>query len=177
MVRPRCWRIISELPKVIFFKPYGANAQPWKEEILSIEELEAIKLKDYLNHKEIEAAEKMGISQPTFNRVYREAKRKLTKALVEGLTIKIKGGEFIMPNLDGTGPLGKGPKTGRGLGRCQGNGTGLRPGFGRGLGFRRGRCRGFGWRAAAMFQQIEQRERRVEEATEEKNNSEDSNPQ
>jgi hypothetical protein len=42
-----------------------------------------------------------------------------------------KGGEN-MPGFDGTGPLGYGPLTGRGLGPC-----------GRGLAFRRGFGRGF----------------------------------
>ena len=40
-----------------------------------------------------------------------------------------------MPNRDGTGPTGKGPKTGRGLGKCQGETTNTenRP-FNKGLG-------------------------------------------
>jgi len=42
-----------------------------------------------------------------------------------------------MPGQDGTGPLGLGPLTGRGLGPC---GCGMRRGFGRGYG------RGFGFR-------------------------------
>jgi len=48
-----------------------------------------------------------------------------------------------MPARNGTGPLGGGPRTGRGLGGCPP--TGPRPtgrGFGRGLG--RGLGRGFG---------------------------------
>ena len=54
-----------------------------------------------------------------------------------------------MPNLDKTGPTGKGPKTGRGLGDCEG--ATLRPDLGRGLGLGRGLRRGlnccpFGWR-------------------------------
>lgn len=51
-----------------------------------------------------------------------------------------------MPNRDGTGPTGKGPKTGRGLGNCQGEtkNTDNRPlnkrlGRGRGLGLGRNR--------------------------------------
>jgi len=36
-----------------------------------------------------------------------------------------------MPKLDGTGPMGQGPKTGRGMGNC-GGGRGL--GWGRGYG-------------------------------------------
>lgn len=39
-----------------------------------------------------------------------------------------------MPNRDGTGPKGQGPRTGRGLGNCNNNANG-----GRGLGYRRGR--------------------------------------
>ncbi|MFA5173587.1 MAG: DUF5320 domain-containing protein [Candidatus Pacearchaeota archaeon] len=46
-----------------------------------------------------------------------------------------------MPNMDGTGPNGIGPMTGRGLGPC---GAGLR-GYGRGFG--RGYGRGFAFRA------------------------------
>jgi len=38
-----------------------------------------------------------------------------------------------MPGGDGTGPLGYGPLTGRGLGPC---GLGMRRGFGRGFGYR-----------------------------------------
>ncbi|OGC69557.1 hypothetical protein A2415_03200 [candidate division WWE3 bacterium RIFOXYC1_FULL_39_7] len=44
-----------------------------------------------------------------------------------------------MPFRDGTGPQGKGPKTGRGFGRCsdsRGQGMGRNMGFGRGRGFR-----------------------------------------
>ncbi len=43
-----------------------------------------------------------------------------------------------MPNKDGTGPMGQGPKTGKGFGPCCMN----MPFFGRGFG--RGRKRGFG---------------------------------
>ncbi len=49
-----------------------------------------------------------------------------------------------MPRGDGTGPVGQGPMTGRGAGRCAGNNT---PGygfFGRGRGFGRGFGFGFG---------------------------------
>lgn len=51
-----------------------------------------------------------------------------------------------MPNQDGTGPEGKGAKTGRQMGKCEGaealigRGRGCRPcsrGMGRGRGFRR----------------------------------------
>ena len=52
-----------------------------------------------------------------------------------------------MPRFDGTGPVGNGPGTGRGLGYCNPNRmmngpgvpqTGQLPGYGRGMGLRRG---------------------------------------
>jgi len=45
-----------------------------------------------------------------------------------------------MPGQDGTGPMGQGPLTGRGLGPC-----------GRGLAFRRGFGRGFGMRCCQIL--------------------------
>lgn len=51
-----------------------------------------------------------------------------------------------MPNRDGTGPLGLGPLTGRGLGPC---GRGLRRGLDRGFGMGFGRGFGMGWRCWA----------------------------
>ncbi len=56
-----------------------------------------------------------------------------------------------MPGMDGTGPLGQGPLTGRGLGPC---GAGFRRGFGRGMG--RGICRGFGRGFALAGQPVQQ---------------------
>lgn len=63
---------------------------------------------------------------------------------------------------DGTGPLGQGPRTGRGAGYCAGFdmsgyanprfGRGLRVGFGRGLGA--GRGRGLGLRQAPIYSQV-----------------------
>lgn len=51
-----------------------------------------------------------------------------------------------MPFGDRTGPLGMGPRTGRGAGFCSGHGVpgSMNAGFGRGLGM--GRGRGGGWR-------------------------------
>jgi len=53
-----------------------------------------------------------------------------------------------MPQGDGTGPLGQGPKTGRAMGYCAGYSVPgcMNPGFGRGM----GRGRGFAWRARAF---------------------------
>jgi len=44
-----------------------------------------------------------------------------------------------MPKFDGTGPMGQGPRTGRGMGNCQGAGMG----YGRAYGNGQGACRRF----------------------------------
>ncbi len=54
-----------------------------------------------------------------------------------------------MPRMDGTGPMGEGPKTGRGMGSCDGEagprfGIGRRMGRGFGFNCRRGFGRGLG---------------------------------
>ena len=51
-----------------------------------------------------------------------------------------------MPYGDGTGPQGRGPRTGRGLGNCPPNSNQPQYGQGYGQGFGRGRGRGFGRR-------------------------------
>jgi hypothetical protein len=56
-----------------------------------------------------------------------------------------------MPAKDGTGPLGQGPLTGRGLGPC---GAGLRQGFGRGLGRGIGRGRGLALGCCPVVNQV-----------------------
>ncbi|HZX46722.1 MAG TPA: DUF5320 domain-containing protein [Clostridia bacterium] len=57
-----------------------------------------------------------------------------------------------MPKRNGTGPLGFGPMTGRGLGFCNmANVSRLGLGLGFGLGLRLGRGRGFGRRMACYF--------------------------
>ncbi len=53
-----------------------------------------------------------------------------------------------MPGQDRTGPLGYGPRTGRGLGPCgsgYARGVGRGAGFGRGMGFRRGFAPAWGY--------------------------------
>lgn len=55
-----------------------------------------------------------------------------------------------MPRLNGAGPQGAGPMTGRGMGNCN-NANANAPmygrafGFGKSRGFGRGQCRGFGF--------------------------------
>jgi len=57
---------------------------------LERDELEALKLKDYDNLLQEEAAQKMGISQPTFQRILSSARQKVTLAIIEGKAIRVE---------------------------------------------------------------------------------------
>jgi len=53
-----------------------------------------MRLSDYENVGQEEASKKMGVSQPTFFRILREAKKKVTEALIKGKAIRIEKGEY-----------------------------------------------------------------------------------
>lgn len=94
MPRPRRCRRVGQEPNVTYFKPAGIRMVDLKETTLTVEEFEAVRLKDYEQLTQEEAAKKMGISQPTFHRLILEARKKLSDAIVNGKAIKIKGGKF-----------------------------------------------------------------------------------
>jgi predicted DNA-binding protein (UPF0251 family) len=105
--------------KFHYFKPRAIPLRELRETVLTVDEFEAMRLKDKLGLDQIKSAEKMNVSQPTFHRIIESARKKVAEAIVDGRAIKIHGGVYKMPNRDGTGPEGKGPRTGRGLGRCK----------------------------------------------------------
>ena len=56
---------------------------------LTIEEVEALRLKNIKDLDQIECAKKMNTSQSTFQRILSSAYQKVTKAIVEGKAIRI----------------------------------------------------------------------------------------
>jgi predicted DNA-binding protein (UPF0251 family) len=62
---------------------------------LSVDEFEAIRLKDFEGLEQTAAADSMRISQPTFHRVIEAARKKVADALVNGKAIRIEGGEYM----------------------------------------------------------------------------------
>lgn len=90
MVRPKsCWRVRFK-PKAYYYKPQGVPMRELEQVILTKEEMEAIKLKDYDGLEQIAAAEKMGASQSTFQRLLASARGKLASAIVEGQALVIE---------------------------------------------------------------------------------------
>lgn len=62
--------------------------------VLHFEEYEVIKLLDYDNLTQEEAAVYMDVSRPTLTRIYEVARNKVAKAMVEGRDLLIRGGNF-----------------------------------------------------------------------------------
>jgi predicted DNA-binding protein (UPF0251 family) len=95
MARPRIFRKISGKPEIRCFKPEKENLDSLEPIEITIDEFEAIRLRDYHNVQQKKSAEIMGISQPTFHRTLTSARKKISKALIEGNMIIIVGGEHI----------------------------------------------------------------------------------
>jgi len=89
MPRPRLCRRIRFDPKTRYFKPQGIPLCYLEEVELSLEEMEAIRLKNVEGLEQIKAAEKMKTSQSTFQRILASAHKKIAEALVRGKAIKI----------------------------------------------------------------------------------------
>lgn len=96
MPRPRICRKVGLQPNITCFKPVGIPVRELEQSIITVDEFEAVRLKDLLGFEQEEAAKKMGISQPTFHRLILSARRKIADAIVNGKAIKIEGGIFIM---------------------------------------------------------------------------------
>jgi len=90
------FRCVDSIPEVTFFKPVGIPYRVLEEVCLSVEEAEAIRLKDLVGFEQTECARRMNISRPTFHRILGAARGKLANALLNGKAIRIEGGTFEM---------------------------------------------------------------------------------
>ena len=94
--RKKILRKILNPPIIKGFKPYGIGTErknPGQVNLL-YEEYEALRLSDYDGLKHHQASVIMGVSRPTFTRIYASALQKVAKAFVEGKQITIEGGKI-----------------------------------------------------------------------------------
>lgn len=92
MVRPLKPRCIGADPEATYFKPRGIPLCDLEQVVLTLDEVEAIRLKHIAALEQVEAAKRMGVSQSTFQRILSAANRKMADALLHGKAIKIEGG-------------------------------------------------------------------------------------
>lgn len=94
MGRQPLWRRVEFIPRVTFFKPSGVPMASLEEVRLSVEEAEAIRLKDLKGLEQDAAAEQMNVSRPTYARILLQARQKVADALLNGKAIRIEGGNY-----------------------------------------------------------------------------------
>jgi len=88
-------RFVKSTPDNFYFE--GIDPSMEGMVIVTVAEFEAMRLKHYIKLNQSEAAENMGVSQPTFSRILETAHQKVTQAIMEGKKIKVYGGniEFL----------------------------------------------------------------------------------
>ena len=85
-------RWVNQTPNNSYFSSTRPSTDNYV--VLTVSEFEAMRLKHYLRLNQKVAAEKMGVSQPTFSRILENAHQKITQALIEGKIIRVYGGNF-----------------------------------------------------------------------------------
>jgi predicted DNA-binding protein (UPF0251 family) len=91
--RPKKLKIVKESPKISQFSPRGRPGRPDEIE-LALEEFEALRLADFEAKAQKEAAKSMAISQQTFSRLLKKARKKTAEGLVTGKRISFGGGSY-----------------------------------------------------------------------------------
>ncbi|ACB85982.1 DUF134 domain-containing protein [Natranaerobius thermophilus] len=94
MPRPPRKRTVEFVPEINYFKPAGVPLRELQEEVLNVDELEAVRLKDIEGLDQQDAAKKMNVSRSTFQLILTNAREKISKALVSGKAIRIEGGIY-----------------------------------------------------------------------------------
>jgi predicted DNA-binding protein (UPF0251 family) len=97
--RPKKYRIVRLDPKISQFSPRGKPGRPDIVE-LTMDQFEALRLADYTGHNQKEAANSMHISQQTFSRILKRARKALVHGLILGATLKIQGGQYVLSSRD-----------------------------------------------------------------------------
>ncbi len=93
--RPKKYRIVRVDPRISQFSPRGRPGRP--DEIdLAMDEFEAIRLADFKGLSQEKAAESMHISQQTFSRILKRARKAIADGIVQGKIIRIQGGHYVI---------------------------------------------------------------------------------
>ena len=99
MPRPRCLRRIACRPLSGLFKPAGIPAARLQQTVMTLDELEALRLADLLGLYHEAAALQMKVSRQTFGRIIQSAHRKVADALMHGKALSLKGGDVEMARM------------------------------------------------------------------------------
>jgi predicted DNA-binding protein (UPF0251 family) len=106
---------------VVYFKPAGVPLYALEEVILTLDEVEALRLADLRGLYQEQSARRMRISRATFARIVEAARRKTADVLVHGKALRVEGGSVMpdneQPQTSSHAKLGDWPKQRRGRDR------------------------------------------------------------
>ncbi|MFA5629127.1 MAG: DUF134 domain-containing protein [Dehalococcoidales bacterium] len=87
-------RRVGFVPSVSRFIPAGRQRSMVEGVRLTVEDLEAIRLKDIEELELEDCAHEMNVSRTTFSRILDSARKKIAEAILNGKEIIIEGGNF-----------------------------------------------------------------------------------
>lgn len=94
MARPQKKRFVCMEPSHFLFGPLGLG-DPDKAIIhLTVDELECLRLLDIEHLTQEQVALQMNVARTTVQRIYEEARNKVTRMLIDGNYLQISGGEY-----------------------------------------------------------------------------------
>ena len=94
MPRPIKGRNVCCLPQSAHFGPLGRQGTQLEEIMMTVDEYETIRLIDYLDFTQEECARQMNVARTTVQGIYSQARKKISRALVDGVPLAIGGGEY-----------------------------------------------------------------------------------
>ena len=94
MPRPKKCRKVCCLPRINEFLPAQSDSSEREVVIVTVDEYEAVRLIDNEGFSQEECSGYMSIARTTVQQIYDSARKKIARALVEGLPLKIEGGDY-----------------------------------------------------------------------------------
>ena len=93
MARPvKCRKICCEADSICFV-PLGIQPGKAAEVVMTLDEMEAVRLVDLEGKYHEAAAKSMGVSRQTLGNIVEAARRKMTDAIIKRKVLVIRGGE------------------------------------------------------------------------------------
>ncbi|SCZ81857.1 Predicted DNA-binding protein, UPF0251 family [Acidaminobacter hydrogenoformans DSM 2784] len=93
------WRKVCSLPENTSFGPMDAD-QREDVVIMTVDEYETIRLIDLVGFTQEECAKHMNVARTTVQGIYTSARNKLAQSLVNGVVLRIEGGEYRLCDKD-----------------------------------------------------------------------------
>lgn len=97
MARPKKSRKVCDFPQTLFFMPEDKD-QDKPAVIMTVDEYETIRLIDREGFSQEQCSDFMQVARTTVQQIYAGARKKLADVLVDGLPLRIEGGDYQLCN-------------------------------------------------------------------------------